>query len=127
MYTDPIADLLTRVRNAHMAEHKSLNVPHSNLKEEILKVMKRYGFIENIKVSGDKKKEIEVTLKTDGSKLNLRRVSKPGQRIYRKNDELRKVKSGLGINILSTSKGILSNIEAKKENIGGEVLCEISH
>ena len=127
MNTDPIADLLTRIRNANMAHKESVNAPYSKIKENILKVMKQYNFIEDYRVnSDDAHKTLDIDLNQDKKDMELRRVSKPGQRIYLKNSDLRTVKSGLGISILSTSKGVMSNIQAKKENLGGELICQIS-
>lgn len=127
MNTDPIADLLTRIRNANMAHKESVNVPYSKIKENILKVMKQYKFIEDYSIdTEDVHKSLEIDLNQDRKEIALRRVSKPGQRIYLKNSELKTVKSGLGISILSTSKGVMSNIQAKKENLGGELICQIS-
>ena len=127
MNTDPIADLLTRIRNANMAHKESVNAPYSKIKENILKVMKQYNFIEDYMVnSDDAHKTLDIDLNQDKKDMELRRVSKPGQRIYLKNSDLRTVKSGLGISILSTSKGVMSNIQAKKENLGGELICQIS-
>lgn len=124
MNTDPIADLLTRIRNAQNAEHSVVSVPHSKIKEEILRVMKEKGFINAYKTEGEIKKNLTVELNEE-KELTLRRVSKPGQRIYLKNNELEVVKSGLGISIVSTSKGIMTNAQAKKQKLGGEVICEI--
>ena len=127
MNTDPIADLLTRIRNAQKAHHQVVRVPHSTIKENILKILKQWNFIQDFKVKNheDKvQKELEVLLKED-KVLTMRKISKPGQRIYVKKDELRLIKSGLGISIVSTSKGLMTNIEAKKQNMGGELICEI--
>ena len=127
MNTDPIADLLTRIRNANMAHKESVNAPYSKIKENILKVMKQYNFIEDYMVnSDDAHKTLDIDLNQNKKDMELRRVSKPGQRIYLKNSDLRTVKSGLGISILSTSKGVMSNIQAKKENLGGELICQLS-
>jgi len=127
MNTDPIADLLTRIRNADSAHHQSVNVPYSTMKKNILKVMKKYKFIENYEINqDDTHKTIDITLKEDREKITLRRISKPGQRIYVKSKDLKIIKSGLGISILSTPKGLMSNIEARKENLGGEIICQIS-
>lgn len=127
MYTDPIADLLTRIRNAISAHHEKVNVPHSKLKENIVKVMKEKGFIEDYRSTEEEKgkKQLEILLKEDRKDLTLRRKSKPGQRMYVKKSDLKLVKSGLGILILSTSKGVMTNIEAHKQNLGGEIICEI--
>lgn len=126
MHTDPIADLLTRIRNASQAHHHFVTAPYSKIKENILKIMMEKGFIDSYKVEGEGKlKVVTITLKEEISKLNLRRVSKPGQRIYVKKEELRSVRSGLGLSILSTSKGLMTNTEARKQNMGGELICEI--
>ncbi|NIA01762.1 MAG: 30S ribosomal protein S8 [Nitrospirae bacterium] len=127
MNTDPIADLLTRIRNASRAHHATTHVPHSKLKENVLEAMKGKAFISDYKVETDKKnfKSILITLNEDKSDLTIKRVSSPGQRIYIKNEDLKPIKSGLGITIISTSKGVMTNIEAKKQNLGGELLCEI--
>lgn len=127
MNTDPIADLLTRIRNAQKAHHQVIRVPHSKIKENILKILKQWNFIEDFKSQPSEKgvrKDLEIILKEDKT-LTLRKVSKPGQRIYIKKEELRPVKSGLGISIISTSKGVMTNMEARKQNIGGELICEI--
>ncbi len=125
MNTDPIADLLTRIRNAQKAEHAFVNVPYSKMKEGIVKVMKAREFITDYKVKGkEPQKELEIALNEE-KVLTLRRVSKPGQRIYSPSKDLKMVKNGLGINVISTSKGIMTNAQAKKENLGGEVICQI--
>ncbi|PKL36315.1 30S ribosomal protein S8 [Candidatus Peregrinibacteria bacterium HGW-Peregrinibacteria-1] len=126
MHTDPIADLLTRIRNGLRAHHQSVNIGHSNIKEDILKVLKERNFILDYKVTGElAAKNIEIFLNEDLEDLTLKRISKPGQRIYIKHPEIRTVKSGLGIQIISTSKGVMTNYEAKKGQLGGELLCEI--
>jgi len=126
MYTDPISDLLTRIRNASRAHHETVSVPHSKVKENILKIMQQYGFIEEYEVEGDGAiKVLEIKLKENRPDITLKRISSPGQRIYIKNVDLKSIKKGLGIQILSTSKGIMSNVEAYKNKIGGELLCEI--
>lgn len=127
MYTDPIADLLTRIRNAQKANKMDISVPYSKIKEEILSVMKKYKFIADYKTEGEKVsvKVLAIVLDENRGGTELKRISSPGQRIYKAANELKRLKSGLGIQILSTSKGIMSNIDAKKQNLGGEVLCEI--
>lgn len=126
MHTDPIADLLTRIRNALRAHHEKATVPHSKIKENVVKVLKESKFIEDYKVVTENKfPMLEIILKTNATDLTIKRISKPGQRIYVKYTTLRPVKSGLGIQILSTSKGVMTNLEARKEKLGGEVLCEI--
>lgn len=126
MHTDPIADLLTRIRNAYSARHESVSVSHSKIKEDILKIMKTHGFIENYEVeTQDPFKILNIALKDTLDEMTFRRISKPGQRIYVKNTDLKAVKSGLGLRILSTSRGLMTNSEAKKQKLGGELICEI--
>lgn len=125
MYTDPIADLLTRIRNASRAMHEKTLVPSSKLKKEILRVLKEKRFIEDFEENGEDVKKW-ITIKLMGGKdLSLKRVSKPGQRIYKKAKELRPVLRGFGISILSTSHGIMTGEEARKKGYGGEVICEV--
>lgn len=132
MVTDPIADYLTRIRNAVMANHKVVEIPSSKIKQEMTRILYDYGYILNYKFEDDvKPSNIKIALKYHaGTKLSaintLERVSKPGLRKYVGADALPRVQNGLGIAILSTSKGILTDKEAKKQNIGGEVLCYIS-
>lgn len=124
--TDPIADLLTRIRNAYMAGKESLVIPHSKTKMAILEVMKQRKFIHEYKEEkGAKFPEINVTLSENRQGITLKRISKPGQRIYVKSGSLSKVNGGLGVAIVSTPKGIMSAEEAKKEKVGGELMCEI--
>ncbi len=126
MYTDPLSDLLTRIRNALRAHHEIARVPHSKMKENILKIMQEKNFIESYEVKTEKNhKTIEITMKEGLSELSLKKISKPGQRIYIKSKDLKNIKSGLGIQILSTSKGLMTNMEARKQNIGGELICEL--
>lgn len=125
MHTDPIADLLTRIRNAAKAHHNVLNVPHSKFKENMLKILQGKNIVESFNIENEGHKSIKITLKDDANKLTFRRISKPGQRIYIKKEELKPVKSGLGLLVISTSKGLMTNLEAKKQNLGGELICEI--
>jgi len=132
MMTDPVADMLTRIRNAVAAEKQTVNVPYSNEKLNIARVLRREGYIENFKESGEPPRKIlRIYLRygPDGEKVinTIERVSKPGRRVYRGSGELQKqqVLGGLGIAIVSTNKGILSDRECKKENLGGEVLCRV--
>ncbi len=132
MNTDPIADYLTRVRNAMKANHRVVEVPSSKIKKELTKILFQSGYILNYKFEEDTKPGvIKVALKyhpvTKISAINkLERISKPGLRRYVGADELPRVLNGLGIAIMSTSQGVMTNKEAKKRNIGGEVLCYIS-
>lgn len=126
MYTDPISDLLTRIRNASNANHTALSMPYSKIKENILKIMQEKGFIENFKKEKEGDRDIlNIELKDTGKSLTLNRISKPGQRIYTKYSDLKPVKSGLGVIIISTPQGLMTNLEARKKHLGGEILCEI--
>ena len=126
--TDPIADMLTRIRNANSAKHEIVDIPASNMKKAIAQILLDEGYIASYKViEDDKQGVIRVTLKYGENKAQvitgLRRVSKPGLRIYSSVDEMPKVMKGLGIAIISTSKGIMTDREARKLNVGGEVLA----
>jgi small subunit ribosomal protein S8 len=127
--SDPIADMLTRIRNASHAKHEKVDIPASGTKNEIAKVLKENGYIRNFKVIDDTKQGIlRVYLKYDASNLgvvNLKRISKPGRRIYVDRLHIPRVLNGLGISVLTTSKGILSDKEARKLRVGGEVLCHV--
>jgi len=128
--SDPIADLLTRIRNANQMRYKEVEVPTSNIKVELVKILKDEGFIEDYKiVKQEVQDNILITLKYGNKKerviSGLKRISKPGLRVYAKADEIPTVLNGLGIAILSTPKGIMTNKNARKENVGGEVLAYI--
>ncbi len=129
--TDPIADYLTRMRNAIMAKHKVVEIPASNLKKEITKILFDKGFILSYKFEdNDKQGIIKIALKYHPiSKIpaikSLKRISKPGLRKYTDVDNLPRVLNGLGIAILSTSKGLMTDKEARKENVGGEIICYV--
>ncbi len=131
MVTDPIADYLTRIRNAQMASHRIVEIPASNLKKRITEILYTQGYILKYKFEDDAKQGIiKIALKYDPqSKLaaiqSLERVSRPGLRTYSKPNEFKRVKNGLGISIISTSKGVMTDKEAKVQKIGGEVLCNI--
>jgi len=129
--TDPISDLLTRIRNAHMAKHDRLDVPVSRLKLEVCRLLKEEGFIRNYR-------EIEVDGPTNSVRIFLRysaegepainsvtRISKPGRRVYRRAGEIQPVRNGLGVGIVSTSQGLLTDIQARERKVGGEILCEL--
>jgi small subunit ribosomal protein S8 len=128
---DPITDMLNRIRNASMAQHVSCRVPYSNMKAQILKIMQDEGFIDSYSHDrGDGiHQEIVVYLRyTDDSKTaihSMRRISKPGRRWYSRTKDIEQVKSGLGVAIVSTSKGIMSDRNARRLNVGGEILCEV--
>lgn len=128
--TDPIADMLSRIRNALMAKKKTVIVPASKMKLEIVKILKDEGFIEDYKYIDEKPQpKIEIILKYTDNKQSvitgIRRVSKPGRRVYLGYKFIPKVLDGLGISIVSTSQGIMTDHEARKRKIGGEVICEI--
>ena len=126
--TDTIADLLTRIRNASNARHETVDVPASNMKKAIVQILLDEGYIKSYSVTEDGKQGvIHIVLKYDAGKVpaitNLRRVSKPGLRIYTSCEDCPRVMRGLGIAILSTSKGVMTDKEARKQNVGGEVLA----
>ncbi len=126
--TDPIADMLTRIRNANSAKHDTVDIPASNMKKAIAQILVDEGYIKNYKIIEDNKQNvIRVSLKYGEGKSQvisgLRRVSKPGLRIYSSVEDMPKVMKGLGVAIISTSKGIMTDREARKQNIGGEVLA----
>ncbi|MBQ6404950.1 MAG: 30S ribosomal protein S8 [Bacilli bacterium] len=128
--TDGIADMLTRIRNAVQMRYEEVKVPASNIKKEIARILKEEGFINDYKIDSDNAQgTIILTLKYTDKKVSvitgLKRISKPGLRVYAKSDEIPKVLNGLGIAIISTSKGIMTDKEARKENLGGEVLAYI--
>ena len=128
--TDPIADLLTRIRNANQMRYNEVVVPSSNVKERIVEILKSEGYITDYKIEkGQVQDNIVITLKYGKNKerviSGLKRISKPGLRVYAKAEEIPNVLNGLGISIVSTSKGIMTGKEAKKENLGGEVLAYV--
>ena len=127
--TDSIADMLTRIRNANSMRYETVKIPASKVKEEIAKILKEEGFINNYKLEKNNVQgTLVLTLKYDNKQrviTGLKRISKPGLRVYAKHDEIPKVLNGLGIAIISTSKGIMTDKQARKENIGGEVLAYI--
>lgn len=128
--TDPIADMLTRIRNAAMASYNTVDIPSSRLKIDIAKVLKSEGFIKNFKIISDNRQGVmRVFFKYDEKGVpvmgGLKRVSKPGCRVYTKGDRIPRVLSGYGINILSTSKGVMTDKQAAKIGIGGEIICSV--
>jgi small subunit ribosomal protein S8 len=128
--SDPLADMLTRIRNARMIKFESLEMPYSNLKKGVADILKQDGYISNYEVISNSPQDIlKITLKYDKNDncviTGLKRVSKPGCRQYVKSDRIPKVLSGLGISILSTSKGILTDREARRQGVGGEILCNV--
>jgi len=131
MVTDPIADFLTRIRNAQMAQHRIVEIPASNLKKNMTEILYKKGYILKYKFEDDNKQGlIKIALKYDPetnepAMRGLDRISRPGLRRYAKPSEIRRVKNGLGIAIVSTSKGVMTDKEAKANNVGGEVLCQV--
>ena len=128
--TDPVADLLTRIRNANRANHDSLEIAGSKLKLEIVKILQREGFLKSFEVVKDPKQDkIKITLrygaKREKALTNLKRISKPGLRVYANRDNLPRVLRGLGIAVLTTSQGVMTDKEARRKGIGGEVLCYV--
>lgn len=129
MHTDPISDFLTRIRNAQAARHATVETPSSRIKLAIAKILEREGYVGAVsETSEGPKKTMTVALKYDGKQSLIRdvkRVSTPGRRVYRKSNELPRVLSDIGIAVISTSAGLMTNKEARKRKLGGEVLCEI--
>ena len=128
--TDPIADMLTRIRNANVVKHETVDVPASNIKKEIARILLEEGFVRGYDVIEDGKQgiiRIQLKYGQAGERVisGLKRISKPGMRVYAANQEIPKVLNGLGISIISTSKGILTDKQARKENVGGEVICYV--
>jgi small subunit ribosomal protein S8 len=128
--TDPISDLLTRIRNAHLAKHDRLDVPTSKLKQEVCRLLQDEGFIRNFRViEAETRNTLRIFLRysPEGTPAinSLERVSKPGRRIYRGADDIQPVRNGLGVGILSTSQGLLSDRQARERRVGGELLCEV--
>jgi small subunit ribosomal protein S8 len=128
--TDPLSDMLTRIRNAHLAKHGKVDMPASKMKISVAKILKREGYVKNYKLFRDKPRSIlRIYLKYfEGSHAvitGLKRESKPGRRIYVTKKEIPYVLNGMGINVLSTSKGIMTDKQAREENVGGELLCSV--
>ena len=131
MVTDPIADFLTRIRNAQMAGHRVVDIPASNLKKRMTEILYNQGYILKYKFEDDNKQGvIKIALKYDAQTKqpaiqSMERISRPGLRQYAKPGDIRRVKNGLGVAIISTSKGVMTDKEAKVQNVGGEVLCYV--
>lgn len=128
--TDPIADMLTRIRNGNNAKHDTVDIPASNIKKELAQILEDEGFIKGFDVIEDGKQgiiRIELKYGQNNEKVisGIKRISKPGLRVYVKNDEIPRVLGGLGIAILSTSKGIKTDKDARREGVGGEVICYV--
>jgi small subunit ribosomal protein S8 len=131
MMTDPIADMLSRIRNAALARHERAEMPHSNLKEHIATVLKGEGFIDDVRVSeaDEGPKTLVLVLRYGRDRASaidgVRRVSTPGRRVYVRHDRIPRVVSGMGVSILSTSRGVMTDKEARRQRVGGELLCEV--
>ncbi len=130
MMTDPIADMLTRIRNGMRARHAKVDIPASNLKTELARILKEEGYVQNYKrIADDKQGVLRVFLRrtNDGSEVivGISRVSRPGCRVYVAKDEIPKIQGGLGINIVSTSRGLMTGRQAVREGVGGEILCNV--
>jgi small subunit ribosomal protein S8 len=130
MTTDPIADMLTRIRNAYAAKHQKVDVPLSSIKTEIARILKEEGYINNYKMIGEgPRRSIRIYLRygLKGEQVisKLERVSKPGCRVYVKGTAVPKVLGGLGVNIISTSRGLMTDRRARRERVGGELLCRV--
>jgi small subunit ribosomal protein S8 len=129
MTTDPVADMLTRIRNAALARHATTEIPHSKLKERMAQILKDEGYIVEFSVKEGLPSMITVTLKYGRDRgsaiIGMKRLSRPGRRLYVRHEDLTKVMSGMGISIISTSRGLLTNRQAEQERVGGELLCEV--
>jgi len=130
MMTDPVADMLTRIRNGMRARHAKVDIPASNLKTELARILTEEGYVQNYKrIADDKQGILRVFLRraTDGLEIivGISRVSKPGRRVYVAKDAIPKVQGGLGINIVSTSRGLMTGRQAVRDGLGGEILCNV--
>jgi small subunit ribosomal protein S8 len=130
MMTDPIADMLSRIRNAALARHDRVEMPHSKLKEHVAAVMKSEGYLDDVRASeGEEPKMLTLVMRYGRERQSaidgVRRVSTPGRRVYVRHDRIDRVCSGMGISILSTSRGVMTDREARRQRVGGELLCEI--
>ena len=130
MMTDPISDMLTRIRNGALARHDRVEMPHSFLKKNIADVLKDAGYVDDVRESdGEGKKTLTVVLRygrgKDSAIDGVRRISAPGRRVYVRHDRIPRVRSGMGISILSTSRGVMTDRQAREQKVGGELLCEV--
>jgi small subunit ribosomal protein S8 len=130
MMTDPISDMLTRIRNGVLARHDRVDIPHSALKEQIAHVLKGEGYVDDVRVGGEEgRKILTVVLRYSHDRQaaidGLSRVSTPGRRVYVRHDRIPRVRSGMGISILSTSRGVMTDRDARKQRVGGELLCSV--
>jgi small subunit ribosomal protein S8 len=128
MMTDPVSDMLTRIRNAALARHERTHVPASQLKKHIADILKLEGFIADARIEDDPR-VLTIVLKYDRNRSSaidgIKRVSRPGRRVYVRHDHIPRVLSGMGVAILSTSRGVMSDREARRQKVGGELLCEV--
>jgi small subunit ribosomal protein S8 len=128
MMTDPVADMLTRIRNAAMARHERTHIPASQLKKHIAEILKLEGFIADARIEDDPR-VLTIVLKYDRNRSSaidgIKRISRPGRRVYVRYDHIPRVLSGMGVAILSTSRGVMSDREARRQKVGGELLCEV--
>ena len=126
--TDPIADMLTRIRNANRALLPTVEIPHSKMKESLARLLKQEGYVSEVEVEGDKIKRLKLKLKYTGRRgviEGLRRISRPGLRNYVRSADIPRVRGGLGVAVLSTPEGVMSGHEARRKNLGGEVVCYV--
>ena len=126
--SDPIGDMLTRIKNSQMRNHKNVQLPSSKFKVKIAEVLKIEGYIIDYKVSDDKKPNLKINLKYNSGNpviSVIERISKPGRRIFSSAESLPKINNGLGIAIVSTPKGVMTDVDARKQNIGGEIICKV--
>ena len=126
--SDPIGDMLARIKNSLMRNHKKVNLPSSNFKVKLAEVLKSEGYIIDYKITDEKKPNLEINLKySSGNPVinSIERVSKPGRRIFSSAESLPKINNGLGIAIVATPKGVMTDIDARKQNIGGEIICKV--
>lgn len=130
MHSDPIADLLTRIRNGQHARMMTVDIPHSKIKMDVLRILQAEGYVKGFEINTESKfPKIQIQLRYDTKRKpvinHLRRVSKPGLRVYKGHDDLRPLRSGLGTQIVSTSSGLMTDREARRKRLGGEVICEV--
>jgi small subunit ribosomal protein S8 len=129
MMTDPVSDMLTRIRNAALARHERTQIPASQLKKHIAEILKSEGFIADVRDSEEDPRNLTIVLKYGRDRSSaidgIKRVSRPGRRVYVRHDHIPRVLSGMGVAILSTSRGVMSDKEARRQKVGGELLCEV--
>ena len=129
MMTDPVSDMLTRIRNAALARHERTLVPASQLKKHIAEILKLEGFIADVRMAEDDPRQLTIVLKYGRDRTSaidgIKRISRPGRRVYVRHDHIPRVLSGMGVAILSTSRGVMSDKEARRQKVGGELLCEV--